>query len=200
VSEPEPETSTPDPLLDEPEVDPEADPEADPDEADDEADDEAEPAEPDDAPSMQATLATLEKENTRHAKRFATILDVPLEALNHCPVCEGTGFTPEPVAALPELQKVGGWITCPTCAGRGAVEYPTFVENFRVQVCTDCAGSGYKADTPQAAPPAELGNGFPTGQPYDLPPGHVLVKVDPNAPDAATAATAHATSPPVYAP
>lgn len=134
--------------------------------------------------SMQAQLQAIERENTRHATEFAGLLGVEVSELHVCPVCEGVGFTPTAEEPPPPIEQAGGVMECPTCRGYGALEYPTRVEGQRLQVCVDCAGSGWKRieASPSAAPAATpaVAGAAPSNGPQP-PPGYILVPVDVNA-------------------
>lgn len=134
--------------------------------------------EPIDDRSVQAKLAELERENTRHAKAFAKAIGVKPEQLHFCPVCDGTGFTPEPVDEQPDYRYAAAVVECPDCNGYGQQRYPSRVPGQGLQVCVSCAGLGWKREQspdaaplePQVAPVAPAANGGPVA-----PPGYILV-------------------------
>src|SRR4051794_2618018 len=113
----------------EPAVDPETEPPVDPDAAEPDTGDDGtdlEPAEPeleleapDEQPSTQALLQSLERESSRHAKAIAKALGVELEELHDCPTCDGIGYTPEAIDAPPPLVQDPYTETCSRCAGNG---------------------------------------------------------------------------------
>lgn len=197
--------------LDEPDTEPvdepaEPDPDTEP-EPDSEPDEELqeEPAEPEARAPSAAELKRFEAENTRHERRLAEIMGDDFAAFEPCPACGGVGFTPRPPEEALNLVKATGVIECPTCsgaggnpcpacAGKGGLEFPTKVEGQRFQscpscggtgmnVCVDCAGNGWKRESAAAATPvAAVASPAANGGSH-APPGYILVKVDPNAPD-----------------
>lgn len=113
---------------------------------------EPEPAEPDDAPSSQALLAALEKEERRHKKAIAGALGVELEALHDCPTCQAVGYTPEPIDSPPALVQDPYTEACSRCAGNGEVLSGATARALYTIPCNGCGGSGYvtKPEQPDA--------------------------------------------------
>jgi hypothetical protein len=222
VTTPEPETETPvepEPEPGEPEP---AEPEpAEPEPGEPEPE-EPEPEEPQARAPTAKELRAFETENTRHEKRLGEIMGDDFAHFEACATCGGVGFTPRApeellafvqapgVAECPACEGEGG-TPCPTCAGKGGLEYPTKVEGQRFQscpgcggsgklVCVECAGNGWRREEPHpAALPAIAAPTQPNGG-YRPPPGHVLVKIDPTAPDVPLAQPAQPVAAPVYAP
>lgn len=180
------------------EAEPEAEPDVEPDEA--EPDEAAEPAEPEARAPTAAELKRFETENTRHEKALAKIVGRDWEGFAPCAECGGVGFVPTATLAVPELVAMADAVECPDCKGYGRLRTPSRVPGQEFQVCVGCAGNGWKREAPQAAPSPELVGPVATGNGYALPAGHVLVKVDPNAPDVPQAQAPHPVAAPSYVP
>ena len=160
----------------------------------------AEPTEPEARGPTAAELKRFETENTRHEKALAKIIGRDWEGFAACAECGGVGFVPAATLEAPELLAMPGVVECPGCKGYGRLVTPSRVPGQEFQTCVQCAGNGWKHEEPaQVAAPAYApplpGNGAPS--PY---PGHILVKVDPNAPDIAVGAQVGSVDAPTYAP
>lgn len=195
-TEPEGELENPDQQADD--VEPEQAPDVEPDEPD--VDEPSEPAETEARAPTAAELKRFEAENTRHEKALAKIIGRDWEGFVACEPCGGVGFVPAMLAEVPELVDMPDAIECPACKGYGRLRTPSRVPGQEFQVCVECAGNGWKREAPQAAPAPELVGPVPANGGYAAPPGHVLVKVDPNAPDVQPASPPHPVAAPSYVP
>ena len=117
--------------------------------------------------SSQKVLAAMDRENNRHARAWAKLVEVEVEELHECPTCDGIGFTPEPVAGESELQHDPFTETCPRCAGYGEVLTGAKASALATIPCPGCGSTGYvqKQEHPEAG--AAPGNGAPAAT---LPP------------------------------
>lgn len=162
---------------DEEAADDDADLEADDGEAEDAEGDEAEAGSPEAAieseRALQARDGKLDRENERHAKRVAEIMDAAAEYLIPCPVCmDGIAgwIYPPDVQALPDeaIARVRSVIglpdlttfaqdpntePCPVCHGRGQTKTGGNVPGYETRTCARCQKMGYIV-TGQASPVA----------------------------------------------
>jgi DnaJ-class molecular chaperone len=180
----------------EPEAELEAEPEAEPEEEPEAG--EAERAEPEARAPTAGELKRFEAENTRHEKALAKIVGADWEGFAACEECGGVGFRPRELMAAPELVAMPDAIECPGCKGYGRLLTPSRVPGQEFQVCVECAGNGWKRREPYAGAAVDVTIAATAGNGYTPPAGHVLVKVDPNAPDVPIAQPVHAVpAPPV---
>lgn len=146
----------------------ETDEPSDEDEETEETSDEDEAAADEEQPdeTMQQRLAALGRENTRHAKAFAKALELEVDDLHVCPVCQGDGFTPDLMAPPPELKQHPDLHRCDTCGGTGILQTGSFHPGDEQIGCPTCGSRGYVGSAPtvspngpvtQAAPPVAQG-------------------------------------------
>ena len=131
---------------------------------------EPEPDDVDDGRSIEAVKRELDREATRHEKALAKALGLPVEALHSCPTCEGTGYTPEPIEAEPELVQDPFTQTCERCKGNGRTLSGATSLALREIPCNGCGGSGYVQLPEQPAAGAPAGNGPAAQAPTYAPP------------------------------
>jgi hypothetical protein len=123
---------------------------------------------------MRAAMAKLEKEDQRHAKRYAEILGEQFQAMVPCPRCLESGHIfPPDVAPLDEeqvaavdaslgradrrnLKRAKDTETCEDCGGEGQVLTGATNPQSLTKACTPCGGLGWvpKGAQSQLSPPA----------------------------------------------
>jgi hypothetical protein len=159
---------------------------------DDDGEEEEEAEQPEQAPEAQAlteaevkdAMRKLEKEDQRHAKRYAEVLGDQFQLMQPCPRCLESGHVypwevapldPEQVAAVdaslgranaPELKAAKDAVRCEECAGWGQVTTGAQNPQGAVKPCTPCGGLGWVPPAAQAALSIANGGGSasPSGE------------------------------------